>query len=460
MEKILIVDDESSILKVLSSVLNRRGYETAGASNGEEALEILERESFDLMITDLRLGDGIDGVELLHRAREKNGRITTIMITGYGTVDVAVQAMKEGAFDFITKPFKMQTLQETVANALHHHELRDQTVSVPDQDVDLHYGTMVGESDAVKEVYRLIDRVAKIDATVLIQGESGTGKELVAQAIHNASNRKDGPYVPLNCAALSPTLLESEMFGYVAGAFTGAGKTREGLFVTANGGTLLLDEIQSMDLGLQGKLLRALQEKKIRRVGDNKDINVDARVIASCNESLEKSRDEGQFREDLYYRISVIPITLPPLRRRSEDVPLLARYFLNQQSEELGHEVSLDDSAIHALVSYSWPGNIRELQNAIACAAALCHEKRITVEDLPPAIRNAAGEGSGDKASVWSDEDGRGRSLREFLRAKEKEYLNQVLQKTKGNRAKAADMLGISRATLYRKLPEEEKPEQ
>ena len=459
MERILIVDDESSILKVLSSVLDRQGYSSTCAANGEEALRQLDQEEFDLMITDLRLGDGIDGVELLHQAREKCRKLTTIMITGYGTVDVAVQAMKEGAFDFITKPFKMKTLLETVSNALHHHKLCDQSLSVNEDSVELHFGSMVGESEAVQEVYRLIERVAKIDATVLIQGESGTGKELVAQAIHNASHRKDGPYVPLNCAALSPTLLESEMFGYVAGAFTGASKTREGLFVAAHDGTLLLDEIQSMDLGLQGKLLRALQEKKIRRVGDNKDIDVDVRVIASCNESLEKNRDEGRFREDLYYRISVIPITLPPLRRRSDDVPLLAHFFCNQQSGELGHEVTLEDNAISALMAYSWPGNVRELHNAIACAAALCQDQRITVDDLPPGIRNAGGEGAVAPPAVWSGEDGRGRSLRDFLRAKEKEYLQQVLQKTNGNRAKAADLLGISRATLYRKLPEEESSE-
>lgn len=456
MERILIVDDEGSILKVLSSVLDRQGYSSTCVASGEEALHQLDEEEFDLMITDLRLGDGIDGVELLHQAREKCRKLTTIMITGYGTVNVAVQAMKEGAFDFITKPFKMKTLLETVSNALHHHKLCDQSLSVTEDSVELHFGTMVGESEAVQEVYRLIERVAKIDATVLIQGESGTGKELVAQAIHNASHRKDGPYVPLNCAALSPTLLESEMFGYVAGAFTGANKTREGLFLAANHGSLLLDEIQSMDLGLQGKLLRALQEKKIRRVGDNKDIDVDVRVIASCNGDLENIRDEGRFREDLYYRISVIPINLPPLRRRSEDIPLLARYFCRQQGEVVGNTVTLDEEALNALVAYSWPGNVRELQNAIACAAALCQDSRITLEDLPPNIRNAKPEGSDAQSSVWNGEDGRGRSLREFLRAKEKEYLQQVLHKTSGNRAQAANLLGISRATLYRKLPEEE----
>lgn len=451
--KVLIVDDDASILKVLSSVLQRQGYVTCCAETGEEAIEILENDPFDLLITDLRLGIGMDGVELLHRSHLIRRRLTAIMITGYGTVDVAVQAMKEGAFDFITKPFKMGTLLETVENAVKH--LR---VPVPksgtDAEIKRHFGSVVGESAAMHEVYRLIERVGRTDATVLIQGESGTGKELVAKAIHTCSARSKGPYVPLNCAALSPALLESEMFGHVAGAFTGATKTREGLFVAANHGTLLLDEIQSMEVGIQGKLLRALQEHKIRRVGDNRDVPVDVRVLASCNVSLEKQRDEGLFREDLYYRISVIPINLPSLRRRSEDIPLLVRHFSILESQKLQMELVIEDDAMEALTAYSWPGNVRELQNAIACAATLCHDGVITEHDLPPNIRGVASEAARPAEDGASPRNVQAQSLRDFLRNKEQEYLELILRRTDGNRAKAAALLGISRATLYRKLPE------
>jgi len=455
MNRILLVDDEPNILKVLNSVLTHQKYDVTCVDSAEDALEKLAEEAFDVMITDFRLSeDGMDGLELVHEAHVRDESLTMIMITGYGTVDVAVQTMKEGAFDFITKPFKMDVLLETVRSAFRHREVRGSTLSATDEDLVLHYGTIVGESEHMHEVYRLIERVAKTDATVLVQGESGTGKELVAEAIHKCSRRVNGPYVPLNCAALSPTLLESELFGHMAGSFTGATKTRDGLFIAANRGTLLLDEIESLNMSIQSKLLRALQEKKVRRVGDNRCQDVDVRVIAASNESLEQKRDAGEFREDLFYRISVIPINLPPLRRRATDIPRLTRHFVRLQSDALGYQVVMDDDVLPALMNYSWPGNVRELQNAIACASALCRDERITMNDLPPNIRGNIGK-SMASSPIVDAENGRGKSLREFLQLKEREYLEQVLERTSGNRARAAEMLGISRATLYRKLPDE-----
>jgi DNA-binding NtrC family response regulator len=455
MSKILIVDDEPNIVKVLKTVLERAGYEITGVASGKAALKELACDEYDLMICDLRLGKGMDGLELLQEARQRHHSLTVIMITAYGTVDVAVEAMKEGAYDFVCKPFKLDALMATVKNAFHYRET-SRAGCLPAEpaeadDIPVHYETLVGESPAMQEIYRLIERVGRSEATVLIQGESGTGKELVARAIHQCSPRASGPWVPLNCAALSATLLESEMFGHAMGAFTGATKTRDGLFLAANKGTLFLDEVAAMDLGVQSKFLRALQERKVKRIGENKDIPVDVRVIAATNEPLERMRDNGEFREDLYYRISVIPIRLPPLRQRTEDIPHIARKFCRLQSDSLGMAITLSAKVISVLMAYSWPGNVRELQNAMACAATLCQNGKITIPDLPPHIRGALEE----KPRELDEEAGLGKSLREFLRLKEREYLEQILRRTGGNRVRAAELLGISRATLYRKLPED-----
>lgn len=451
MGRILLVDDETNILKVLSLVLGRGGYEVTCVTNAEEALEKLSESDFDMMISDIRLGPGMDGLELLHAAKVKHPKLTVIMITAYGTVDIAVQAMKEGAYDFVTKAFNLDTFLETVNSAFHYKDLGARKPVISGENINLHFGKIVGESVEMQKVYQMIERVGKTEATVLIQGESGTGKELVAEAIHRASPRCGESLVPLNCAALPATLLESEMFGHAAGAFTGATKTRDGLFIAANKGSLFLDEIGAMDLSVQGKLLRALQERKVKRVGENQDIPVDVRVIAATNEPLETKKETGEFREDLFYRISVIPIKLPSLRRRIEDIPLLARHFCNIQAQALGIAIDLNDEVIEHLMNYSWPGNVRELQNAVACASALCQNGLITVNDLPPNIANVEKSAKFDS----SIEDAIGKSLREFLRHKEKEYMELILQKTAGNRTKAAEMLGISRATLYRKLPED-----
>jgi len=454
MSKILVVDDEASILKVLKSVLSLEKYDVTATMDAGEALKLIAENEYDLLISDLRLEQEIDGLELLHKAKEIRKFLPVIMITAYGTIDVAVEAMKEGAFDFVCKPFKLEILLETVQNALRHRERSSLSVMSTSGEIILHFGTIVGEAPSMQAVYRLIERVAKTDATVLIEGASGTGKELVAEAIHRSSKRVAGPWCPLNCAALSTTLLESEMFGHVAGAFTGATRDHDGMFIAATKGTLFLDEIGSMDMEVQGKLLRALQERKVKRIGENVDTEVDVRVVAATNGELKKLCESGDFREDLFYRISVIPIKLPELKDRIEDIPLLAQHFCYHQSEALGYEIWLGEGVIQGLMNYSWPGNIRELQNAIACAAALSQDGEITVHDLPPHISEAV---SGRVVDLTVDDaSGRGRSLREFLRQKEKEYLEQILHATDGNRVKAAEMLGISRATLYRKLPEDE----
>ncbi len=458
--RILIVDDEPAIVKILQTAVTTAGYEALAASTAEDALESIQQTKIDLMISDLRLGKGMNGIELIKHARQYNHNLQSIMITAYGTIEVAVDAMKHGAFDFICKPFEIKELMDmveaalecaTTANAVNGEKNAEVQTNIP-----RHFGTLIGDSEAMQRVYRLIERVAPTETTVLIQGESGTGKELVARAIHNIGKRAANPWVALNCAAIPGTLLESEMFGHKAGSFTGAGKNdRQGLFSTAHGGTLFLDEIGVMDLALQGKLLRALQEGKVRPVGANKDIDVDVRVLAATNENMEEQVRSGEFREDLFYRINVIPINLPPLRDRKEDIPLLALFFSQVQSRSLGFEVSVTEEALDVLRNYKWPGNVRELQNAIACAATLSDHGRIAPRDLPPRILAESEEIKTPTSSTMDELDTTQTSLKDFLRQKEQEYINSVLRKTGGNRAKAADLLGISRATFYRKYGNE-----
>jgi len=466
MSKILIVDDEPNIVRVVALALQQTGHETQGAGSAAEALAKFDGGSVpDLVITDIRLGSGMNGLELLQAVLVRRPAMPVIVITAYGTIELAVEAMREGAFDFVRKPFDLEQLRQAVGNALASRRPADgasRGVSPAAGDgrdataPPLHFSLLVGESAAMQRVYQWIEKVGRSDSSVLITGESGTGKELVARAIHGCSRRAAGPWVPLNCAALPAPLLESEMFGHAAGAFTGATRAKEGLFLAAHGGSLFLDEVGAMDLGIQSKFLRALQERKIRAVGETVDVSVDVRVIAATNESLEEKTARGLFREDLFFRINVIPIELPPLRHRLEDIPLVAEHFRRHQAAELGVDLRLADGVLPALAAYSWPGNIRELANAIACAAALCHDGLIRVTDLPPRIsRGGAGlplisAGIGADARLENPV-----SLRDYLRRKEVEYMGQILAHTGGNRAKAADLLGISRATFYRKLEED-----
>ncbi|MFO7821654.1 MAG: sigma-54 dependent transcriptional regulator [Lentisphaeria bacterium] len=453
MATILLVDDEPSILKILQTYLRKADHETIPAGSAEEALQLFDGHDFDLMIVDLRLGEGMDGLELMHELRALDPALPVIMITAYGTIEVAVQAMKEGAVDFITKPFEFKKLSSVISKALQVGKYTCGNTGEEVEEPPVHFDSLVGESEEMQRIYRIIEKVGPTNATVLIQGESGTGKELVAKAIQNVSNRNENAWVPLNCAAIPHNLLESELFGHAAGAFTGANQDRPGIFSEANGGTIFLDEIGVLDYGLQGKLLRVLQEGQLRPIGQNKDIPVNVRVIAATNDDLEEKKDVGEFREDLFYRLSVIPMEIPPLRHRRSDIPLVARYFARREASELGRDISFEEGVMETLCAYGWPGNIRELQNAIACAATLSETGVLRVEDFPPYIQGESkimAEGDADYRATIQQ----GTSLRDFLHEKEHAYMEAVLEHTGGNRAKAADLLGISRATFYRKFPE------
>ncbi len=451
--RILVVDDELSIVEVLKALLRREGYDVTTASTGEEALGLLREEKFDLLITDIRMHQ-MDGVTLMRMGLEMQEHLAVIVITAYATIETAVAAMRAGAFDYVCKPFKIDELLLTVQRALSYEQvLHENEILKENLRTRYHFDNLVGDSEPMLRIYNMIDKVARTDSTVLVLGESGTGKELVARALHNTSRRREKPFVGINCAALPETLLESELFGYVKGAFTGANKFKKGLFESAGGGTLLLDEVGSLPLEMQSKLLRVLEEREIRPVGGTKNVPVDVRIIAATNEKLEKRIGSREFREDLYYRLSVIPIELPPLRQRVTDIPLLVRHFLADIKEQEKRSVGIDNLALRALEAHAWPGNVRELENTINRAATLCDDDRITIDDLPDKIKVLATqqnltESSGEREAKTM----RGVSLKNFLRAKEQDYIQYVLDQCEGDKENAAQSLGISLATFYRKL--------
>jgi DNA-binding NtrC family response regulator len=453
MPRILIVDDEPTILNLLNKILIGQGYDATPASNGEKALQLLQTEKFDLMISDINMTP-INGMELLRKAAGSWPDMGVIMLTAYGTVATAVEAMKEGAFDYITKPFKLDELVLTVQRALAYHNAITENKDLKARlEYKEHLGGIVAESAGMRKVCEMIERVAPTTTTVLVYGESGTGKELVARALHHYSPRKDSTFMAINCAALPAQLMESEMFGYVKGSFTGAAATKVGLFETAHGGTLFLDEIGSMPLEIQSKLLRVLQDKKIRKVGGSDHTEVDVRIIAASNEKLEKLIEQGKFREDLYYRLSVISIDIPPLRNRPEDILPLVDHILRR---ELGPDAELpliDHETQSILDSYNWPGNVRELENAIQHALTFAQQGRITKDTLPAKIVNTVEEGLKSGVIASRRDQFKGKSLKAFLHDKEKEFLQRTIESMNGDKEKAATELGISLATLYRKLP-------
>jgi len=454
--RILLVDDEPSILTVLSTLLKAEGYEVTPVPGGDKAQDVVRNEDFDLMISDIRMSP-VNGMQLLQLAHEVKPQMSVIMLTAYGSVETAIEAMKLGAFDYVTKPFKVDELLITVSRALNYNKTMAENADLKEQlNTTYRLENIVAESAPMQNVCEMIKKVAPTDTTILIYGESGTGKELVAKAVHSCSRRKDKAFLAVNCAALPEPLLESEMFGHVKGSFTGATSDKEGLFEAASGGTIFLDEIGSMPLSIQGKLLRVLQEKEIRRVGSNDNIAIDARVLAATNTKLETLMAEGQFREDLYYRLSVIPIEIKPLRERQEDIIPLAYHFIKTETPE-GQQPSIPDAEVCAILeAYPWPGNVRELENALKHALTFAKDGKIVKDNLPPRI--AATPATAKKASSAGGENGtRCKSLKAFLRAKEKEYLDQVLSHSDGDKEKAAKALKISLATLYRKLPEQEE---
>jgi DNA-binding NtrC family response regulator len=443
MANVLVVDDSESIRDALSDALARDGHHTARAASGEEAIVLMQRDIFDIAIVDLRM-DRVNGLDLLKVVKDISRDTEVIMITGYATVDVAVEAMKQGAYDFVTKPVSIDELLLIVDRALEKRKLADSVKALQTQVKERYRFTdMVGNTPVMLTVFALIERICQVDSAVLITGESGTGKELVARAIHVNGPRRDRPFVPVNCAALPEDIQESELFGHIEGAFTGAISSEKGLFEEAHGGTVFLDEIVDASPATQAKLLRFLENGEIRRVGENTPIHVDVRLIAATSRDISEAVKEKVFREDLYYRINVIKIHLPPLRERKDDIPLLAHHFVQKYARKTGSNINrISQEALSLLMRYDWPGNVRELQNAIRHAVALTSGGTISPSSLPPHIQT--GDGILPQA----------RSERMSLYEVKKAHILQMLEEYSWDCAKAAAALGIGRTTIYRKLKE------
>ncbi|MBT3287118.1 MAG: sigma-54-dependent Fis family transcriptional regulator [Victivallales bacterium] len=452
--RILVVDDEVGIVEVLRAIFRREGYRVKTACDAAEALEALQQDTYQLMVSDIRM-EPVDGIQLLAEARELQPHLAVIMMTAYAAVETAVEAMRKGAFDYICKPFKVDELLLIVQRALNYEQALAENATLKETlKTQFHFSNMIGDHECMRRLYSMVEKVARTESTIMIRGESGTGKELVARAIHASSPRADRPFVAINCAAVPATLLESELFGYVKGAFTGANRPKKGFFEAADGGTLFLDEVGSIPISMQLSLLRALQEHEVRPVGASRNIAVDVRIVAATNEDLEGLIREGRFREDLYYRLSVIPVELPPLRDRLSDVPLLVAHFLARLGEQDGRELSIAPDALAALNAHAWPGNVRELENVVSRAGALCDDDRVCLADLPDNIGNAVRPASRPVPSPMLDEVSAlpdGMSLKAFLKAKERAYIQHVLGSNGGDKERAAKSLGISLATFYRK---------
>ncbi len=439
--KLLIVEDDAHLRDTLATFLARCGYEAASARDGREALELLDKELPDLVLTDIHMS-GMDGLELLAEIKARYPDTIVIMMTAFSSIDTAVEAMRRGAEDYLSKPLQLADAQMSVERALERRSLRTRVAQLETQAQERYqFSQIIGKSPAMQRIFQIIERVAPTNTTVLISGRTGTGKELIARAIHFNSPRAKKPLVDINCGALPEQLVESELFGHVKGAFTGAGESKKGLFETAHGGTLFLDEVQSLKPDLQAKLLRALQERTIRRVGGRENIEVDVRVIAATNTNIAEAVKKGEFREDLYYRLNVVNIYLPDLRDRREDIPLLIEHFLERYAGESAPR-HFSNEAMRLLLGYDWPGNVRELQNAVEYALALGTGPAFTIADLPMHISGMVSQPGiaepGDDA----------RTLDEM----ERRHILRIIEETGGNHLRAAEILGINRRTLYRKL--------
>jgi DNA-binding NtrC family response regulator len=445
---ILILDDEEMIRELLNETFEKKGYDVDTAVNGKETLQKLEEKPFDLLITDLRLPD-ISGMQILTKVKKKNPDLGVIMITAYGSIKNAVKAMKKGAFDYITKPFDLEEMEVVVEKYFDYLGLVDENQYLRSElDRKFRFENIVGTSEPMERVFESIRMVSKSRATVLIQGSSGTGKELVARAIHYNSTRKQGPFITTNCAALPEGVVESELFGHEKGAFTGAYKTTKGRFEMADGGTLLLDEVSEISIGLQAKLLRVLQEREIERVGGGKPIPVDVRIIATTNRDLQKEVEEKRFREDLFYRLNVVPIRLPLISERRDDIPLLVQHFVKQFSKENGvPEKRISESAMKILARQEWPGNVREIEN--------CVERAVVMSGKDTDVLEVGHFFLNDQPV--SDELFRSPTGKMTLREVEKNLILRTLQDQNDNRTRTADLLGISVRTLRNKLNEYRK---
>jgi two-component system response regulator PilR (NtrC family) len=440
--RILVVDDERSMRELLAIVLRREGYDVMLAENGREAVAALEKGPVDLLISDIKMPD-MSGVDVLRAAKQIDQDILGIMITAFASTDTAVEAMRLGACDYLSKPFDIDLLKMKVREKIDNRQLRQENVLLKRTlGLSHQFSNIIGRSGAMLEVFKMIETVARTNSTILLTGESGTGKGLVAQAIHFNSLRRDKPMVSLNCGAMPEALLESELFGHMKGAFTGADANKKGLLEAAEKGTIFLDEIGEMSPVMQVKLLRVLQERRFRRVGGLEELQADIRVIAATNQDLAKGVSEGRFREDLYYRINVIPIPLPPLRERREDIPLIAEHFLVKFAEQMEKPVSaISRPALELLMQYEWPGNIRELENVLERAVALEKSPAILPENLPPTIRGMAPK----NGTVTPDTlpEG-GFDLEAHVKEIERGYIAQALERAGGVQVKAAEMLGMS----------------
>lgn len=446
---ILMVEDEIQLRKILAKELEEQGYTVFQAGTGEEALAMLEKKKIKVLLLDLMLPD-MTGLDLLPKVSSLYPNIKTIILTAYGNVESAVTAMKLGAFDYLCKPVKLEELKLFLDRAFNWIEMQEENEKlkqlVRSKEKD---DSIISRSPAMERVCYMIDKVAESDANVLIEGESGTGKSLVAKRIHNKSLRKKGPFITVNCAAIPENLIESELFGHVKGAFTGATESREGKFAAADGGTIFLDEIGELPLPLQAKLLHVTQEKSFTRLGSNKINKVDVRIIAATNKDLSAMVEKGEFREDLYYRLNIVKIKVPPLRKRKEDIPLLITQFLSQQEKKLGKKFRIQSSIIEPLMQYDWPGNIRELKNVIERVTILSSGGEITMQDFPPEIWEDKIEKYTRGFNYIASND---KSLPEQLEEIEKKIIIQTLNKSNGNYARAAKMLKISRQSLKYKL--------
>ena len=443
--KVLVVDDDKAMCELIETTLTMKGYSTRWCQNATEANDLLHGHEFDVVLTDIRM-PGTTGLQLCQQISSTRPDIPVIVMTAFGTLDTAIATIRSGAYDFLTKPVELELLTLTIARAVEHRQLKRQIHLLEQQaQKDNHFGEMLGESMPMLDLYDQMKRVGTSDASVLITGESGTGKELVARSIHKLSSRAAHPFVAVNCAALSETLLESELFGHVRGAFTDARSERKGLFMEAEGGTLLLDEMGDMPMSMQVKLLRALEENRLRAVGSDQEIEFNVRVLAATHRDLETAVDEGKFRQDLYYRINVIQLHLPPLRSRGIDILAIASHYIEQFAKSSGKEVTgITETAAEKLLAYSWPGNVRELRNVMERALALTRYDSVTVEDLPATIRNHRG----GTVFIGGDDPTELVPLEEV----ERRYIEHVLQTVDQNRTQAARILGLDRKTLYRKL--------
>jgi len=449
---IMVVDDELSMREVLEMMLNKEGYQVTCAENGRNAIGLLEKNQYDLMLCDIRLGD-ISGLDVLQASKKCNPDTVVILISAYASTETAVEAMNAGAYDYVPKPFDKDELMQTVAKALDLKTLEQEKELLDDQlKENLHFGLLIGNSPAMSHIYKLILQLAKTKTNVLITGESGTGKELIAKSIHQESDRNDQPFVVINCGGIPETLMESELFGHKKGSFTGATQDKKGLFEIAHQGTIFLDEIGELSLPIQVKLLRAVQEKVFKPVGGNEDISVDIRIISATNKKLEKEVIAGNFREDLFYRLNVIELKVPPLRERKTDLRLLAQHFLEKYSQEMGKEISkFSYYAIDLLNKYDFPGNIRELENLLERSVALSTTNIILPDSLALSLHKRRWiEGFKDRRFDL-DEVSRGVSLDGILEDIERGYLKKALDCSKGSKNKAAELLGVSfRSLRYR----------